>query len=392
MKKLLVVVMTIAIVISMCACLASEVPEVSTAAETTTTGEAQPAPDAAAVPVDKAEILVGISMPTHSDESWIRHANFTMENLEKLGYSQFDVQWAEDVVEAQVSQIENMITKGADVLVIAAVDGEALTDVIQKAADQGIPVIAYDRLIRNTKNISCYITFDNFKVGVAEAEYIVDKLGLADGKGPFNIELFGGSSDDNNSFFFYDGAMSILNPYIESGMLVVKSGQMGMEKVATPGWAASAAQSRMDNLLTANYADGSRVDAVLSPYDGLSLGIISSLKNTGYGTADLPLPIVTGQDAEVASVISILMGEQSQTVWKDFRVPGEKCAQMIDALVQGTEVPINDTTTYDNGAFVVPAYLCEVTAVDLSNVKELFDSGFYKIEDSTWDDVRDFLK
>ncbi len=328
--------------------------------------------------------LIGLSMPTHSDESWIRHASFTIQYLKDLGYTKFDDQWAEDVVESQVSQIENMITKGAKILIVAAVNGEALGGVLKKAKDAGITIIAYDRLLMKTENVDYYVTFDNYKVGVAEADYIVDKLGLKDGKGPFNIELFGGSLDDSNSKYFYQGAFDVLKPYMDSGKLVVKSKQINLETVATPGWDAAKAQSRMDNILTAFYADGSRVDAVLVPYDGLSIGVISSLKNTGYGSAKLPLPIVTGQDAEVASVLSIIAGEQTQTVWKDFRVQAKACADMVDAIIKGKEVPVNDTKTYDNGVKIVPTYSNAVTSIDITNYIDLFNAGFYKKEDSVW--------
>ena len=214
------------------------------------------------------------------------------------------------------------------------------------------------------------------------------ELGAGDGvigtEGPFNLEIFCGSPDDNNSYYFYDGAIALLQPYIDEGKIVVKSGQFGIEQCGIQNWDGAVAQTRMDNLITAYYSDGSTLDAVLVPYDGLSIGVISSLKNAGYGTADRPLPIVTGQDAEVASVKSIIAGEQAQTVWKDFRKPAEICAQMVDALVKGTEIPVNDTTTYDNGVKVVPAYLCEVDNIDASNYMKLFESGFYDKADDTW--------
>ena len=341
--------------------------------------------DAPAADGQTSDVLIGISMPTHSDESWLRHCEFTKDFLRELGYTKFDEQWAEDVPATQVNQIENMITKGAKVLVVASVDGGALTEVLAKAAKQGVKVIAYDRLLMNTPDVDCYVTFDNTKVGEAEAKYIIEKLGLDTGaEGPFNLEIFCGSPDDNNSYYFYDGAIALLQPYIDEGKIVVKSGQFGIEQCGIQNWDGAVAQTRMDNLITAYYSDGSTLDAVLVPYDGLSIGVISSLKNAGYGTADRPLPIVTGQDAEVASVKSIIAGEQAQTVWKDFRKPAEICAQMVDALVKGTEIPVNDTTTYDNGVKVVPAYLCEVDNIDASNYMKLFESGFYDKADDTW--------
>ena len=321
--------------------------------------------------------FVGVLMPTQSSQRWIQDGDNMKKQLEAKGYK-VDLQYAEDVVENQVSQFENMVTKGVNVLVVASIDGEALTAVIDKAAAQGIKVIAYDRLIRGTGNIDYYATFDNFKVGVQQGSYIEEKLGLKEGKGPFNIELFGGSPDDNNAYFFYDGAMSVLQQYIDQGKLVVKSGQTGMDKVSTLRWDGATAQSRMDNILSANYSDGSKVDAVLSPYDGISIGILSSLKAVGYGSADMPLPIVTGQDAEVPSVKSIIADEQAQTVFKDTRVLAEKTVEMVDAVLQGKEAPVNDTKTYDNGVKVVPSFLCDPVSVDKSNYKEiLIDSGYY---------------
>jgi len=322
--------------------------------------------------------FIGVAMPTQSSQRWIQDGGNMKEQLEALGY-RVDLQYAEDIVENQVSQLENMITKGVDVMVIASIDGEAITNVLQKAADAGIPVIAYDRLIRNSPNVSYYATFDNFKVGVQQGSYIIKALKLdAGAKGPFNIELFGGSPDDNNAYFFYNGAMSVLQPYIDKGVLVVRSGQTGMDKVATLRWDGATAQARMDNLLTAFYADGQKVDAILSPYDGISIGVLSSVKNIGYGTKGQPLPIITGQDAELPSMKSIIAGEQTHTVFKDTRELARVAVGMVQAILTGGKPEINDTKTYDNGVKVVPSYLLEPVSVDITNYKDvLIGSGYY---------------
>ncbi|GMB01239.1 multiple monosaccharide ABC transporter substrate-binding protein [Pelosinus sp. IPA-1] len=323
-----------------------------------------------------AKKKVGIAMPTKSSARWIADGENIVKQLQAKGY-ETDLQYGEDNVENQLAQIENMITKGANVLVVASIDGESLTNVLQKAKDKNIPVIAYDRLIKKTPNVDYYATFDNFKVGVLQASYIEKSLGLKEGKGPFNIELFGGSPDDNNAFMFFDGAMSVLKPYIDSKKLVVKSGQMDMGVCATLRWDGATAQARMDNLLSKNYS-GAKVDAVLSPYDGISIGILSSLKAVGYGTPSQPMPIVTGQDAEIPSIKSIIKGEQAQTVFKDTRDLAKVTVDMVDALLNGKKAETNDDKTYNNGVKIVPSYLLVPVSVDKSNyAKILVESGYY---------------
>jgi putative multiple sugar transport system substrate-binding protein len=326
--------------------------------------------------------LVGIAMPTKSSLRWISDGNELVKALEAKGYKT-DLQYAEDDIPNQLAQIENMVTKGPKALIVASIDGTTLSDVLKKAAEQNVKVIAYDRLIKQSPNVDYYTTFDNFQVGVLQANSILKGLGYPEKKGPFNIELFGGSPDDNNAFFFYDGAMSVLKPLIDKGDLVVKSGQMGMEKVGTLRWDAAVAQARMDNILSANYSDGSRVDAVLAPYDGLSRGIISSLRGVGYGTGDQPWPIISGQDAEVPSVKAMIAGEQYSTVYKDTRELAKVTAEVVDQVMQGKEPSqINDTKTYNNGVKVVPSVLLKPVEVDKSNYEELLvKSGYIKAED-----------
>ncbi|GGD86242.1 multiple sugar-binding periplasmic receptor ChvE [Aureimonas endophytica] len=328
----------------------------------------------AAFAQDKAS--VGVAMPTKSSTRWIADGDNMVKQLKDKGYNA-DLQYAEDDIPTQLSQIENMVTKGAKYLVVASIDGTTLSDILKQAHDAGAKVIAYDRLIRDTPNVDYYATFDNFQVGVLQATSIVDGLGLKDGKGPFNIELFGGSPDDNNAFFFYNGAMSVLQPYIDQGKLVVASGQTGMDKVGTLRWDPSVAQSRMDNILSAYYSD-KKVDAVLSPYDGLSIGIISSLKGVGYGSGSQKMPIISGQDAEVPSVKSIIAGEQTSTIFKDTRDLAKVTVDMVDAMASGKEPQVNDTKTYNNGVKVVPSYLLKPVLVTKDNYKQvLVDSGYY---------------
>jgi putative multiple sugar transport system substrate-binding protein len=324
--------------------------------------------------------VVGISMPTKTSTRWISDGE-TMEKLFKdSGYTP-DLQFADDDIPNQLAQIENMVTKGAKVLVIAAIDGTTLSDILQKAHDAGVKVIAYDRLIRDSGNVDYYATFDNFQVGVLQANSLVDGLKARfPGVKPYNVELFGGSPDDNNAFFFYDGAMSVLQPMIDSGDIAIKSGQMGMDQVGTLRWDGAVAQARMENLLSSTYTDA-KVNGVLSPYDGLSIGILSAVKGVGYGSGDMPMPIVTGQDAELPSVKSILADEQYSTVFKDTRELAKVAVGMVDAIMNGKEPEINDTKTYNNGVKVVPSYLLKPVAADKSNVKDILTkSGYYTAE------------
>lgn len=318
---------------------------------------------------------VGIAMPTKSSARWIADGANMVTYFEQAGY-RTDLQYAEDDIPNQLAQIENMIVKGVDVLVIAAIDGTTLSQALQNAADSDIKVIAYDRLIRDSGNVDYYATFDNFQVGVQQATSLVDGL-KARGAPPYHIELFGGSPDDNNAYFFYDGAMSVLRPLIDKGDIIVTSGQQGMDKVGTLRWDGAVAQARMDNLLSAYYVDR-RIDGVLSPYDGLSIGILSSLKGLGYGSGDQKMPIVTGQDAEVQSVKSILAGEQYSTIFKDTRELAKVTVAMVTAVLNGQEPEVNDTKTYDNGVKVVPSYLLKPVPVDAGNwEKILIGSGYY---------------
>ncbi|MEU2676752.1 multiple monosaccharide ABC transporter substrate-binding protein [Streptomyces sp. NPDC007107] len=324
---------------------------------------------------------IGVAMPTKSSERWISDGANVVKELKSKGYKTKLV-YGEDDPDQQVSQIENMITQGVDALIIAAIDNKSLNNVLQQAKDADIPVISYDRLILGTENVDYYASFDNEKVGELQGGYIAEKLGLEEGKkGPFNIELFAGSNDDNNTKYFFQGAMNALKPYVDKGELVVRSKQTALNQVTTLRWDGGTAQKRMDDLLTSSYRSA-RVDAVLSPYDGISIGILSALKSDGYGTKAKPMPVVTGQDAELASVKSIIAGEQTQTVYKDLRKLAKVASNMVDAALNDKKPETNDTKSYDNGSKVVPAFLLQPVSVDKSNYKEaLIDDGYYTEND-----------
>ncbi|KAF6000143.1 MULTISPECIES: multiple monosaccharide ABC transporter substrate-binding protein [Streptomyces] len=319
---------------------------------------------------------IGIAMPTKSSARWISDGNNMVKQLQDKGYKAKLV-YGEDDPATQVSQIENMITQGVKGLIIGAIDNKSLNSVLQQAADAKIPVISYDRLILGTKNVNYYASFDNTKVGVLQATYITHKLGLDSGKkGPFNIELFAGSNDDNNTQYFFNGAMSVLKPYIDKKELVVKSGQTDLNKVTTLRWDGTTAQKRMEDILTSSYKTG-QVDAVLSPYDGISIGIISALKSDGYGSSSKPLPVITGQDAELASVKSIISGQQTQTVYKDTRQLAKVAVTMVDDVLNGKTPQTNDTKTYNNGTKVIPAMLLQPVSVDKTNYEDVLVKGGY---------------
>lgn len=354
----------------------------TTAAPTETTeGENNPAPAEGG--------LIGVAMPTQTSERWIADGNSVKEGLEALGF-EVDLQFANDDIPTQSQQIDQMITKGADILIIAAIDGTALTGQLENAAAQGIKVIAYDRLIRDSENVDFYVTFDNYNVGVQQATSLLIGLGLLneDGSegsatGPFNVELFAGSLDDNNAFFFWNGAIDTLQPYFDAGTLNVPSGQTNIEQAAILRWQQETAQRRMEDLLTAAYSGGTELHGVLSPYDGLSRGIITALQNAGFpATISEGFPVVTGQDAEIASVKLIADDVQFSTIFKDTRKLAAQAVVAVGAFMAGGEPEANDTETYDNGVKVVPSYLLESDIVAAGDIQALLiDSGYWTAEE-----------
>ena len=369
-KKLLAAASGMALVFGLAACSSERTPEAPA-----TNNDGSSAPEEAA-----EGGLIGIAMPTRSLERWNNDGAHLESLLKDMGY-ETSLQYADNKVEQQITQIDNMVNQGVDILVVASIDGEALGPTLETAADSGIKVIAYDRLINGTEAVDYYATFDNYKVGTLQGEFIVEQLGLADGEGPFNLEPFAGSPDDNNAKYFFSGAWDVLSPYIESGELVVPSGKApatndDWQSIGISGWSSATAQSEMDNRLNANYGD-KEVDVVLSPNDSLALGIEQSLESNGYTPGD-NWPLVTGQDADEANVLNILADKQTMTVWKDTRTLGDQVAKMIDQIIKGEEVEVNDTETYDNGKKVVPSFLLPPEVVVKDTVEDLLvGSGFY---------------
>ena len=316
---------------------------------------------------------IGISMPTQSLERWNRDGSYLEEQFKAAGYD-VELTYSDNETDRQVNDIQNLISDGVNLLVVAAIDGEALNTVMDEAADAGIPVISYDRLLMNSDAVTYYATFDNYKVGQKQGEYLVDALDLDNQDGPFNIELFTGDPGDNNCNFFFGGAMDVLQKYIDEGKLVVKSGQTEFEQVATANWDSAKAQDRMDTIIAGNYSDGSNLDAVLCSNDSTALGVENALAASYTGE----YPIITGQDCDTPNVKNLVAGKQAMSVFKDTRALATAVVGMVDSIMKGEEPEVNDTESYDNGTGVIPTYLCDPVVVTVDNYKEmLIDSGYY---------------
>ena len=322
---------------------------------------------------------VGVSMPTKDLQRWNQDGANMEKQLKEKGYD-VELQFAANDVTTQVNQIETMINNGCKVLVISAIEGDSLGTVLAQAKEKGVKVIAYDRLIMNTDAVTYYATFDNYMVGQKQGQYIEEQLGLASGAGPFNIELITGDPGDNNARFFYDGAMDVLNKYIDNGQLVIKSGQRDFDTVATAAWSTENAQNRFDSIIAANYSDATVLDAVMASNDSTALGVANSLA-ANYDSSK-KYPIVTGQDCDIANVKNMIAGKQSMSIFKDTRDLAAKTVEMVDAIIKGKEAPVNDTKTYDNGTGIIPSYLCEPVFADVNNYKKLLiESGYYQESD-----------
>ena len=321
--------------------------------------------------------LVGVAMPTKDLQRWNQDGDNMKKTLEAAGY-QVDLQYGANDIPTQVSQIENMISNGCKVLVIASIDGDSLGTVLAQAKEKNIPVIAYDRLIMNSDAVSYYATFDNWLVGTTQGQYIENALDLQNAKAngkTYNIEFITGDPGDNNINFFFDGAMSILQKYLDEGSLVCPSGQVEKQTVATANWATDAAQARFENILSTFYGDGTQLDAVLASNDSTACGVENALASSYTGET---YPVITGQDCDIAIMANLVNGKQAMSVFKDTRDLANKVSEMVDALMKGSEPPINDTKTYDNGTGIIPSYLCEPVACTVDNYKTLLiDSGYY---------------
>lgn len=375
-KKIIALLLALVMAAGLFACTKEPVAEdqTDTSPQTEQPADTQPNTPPADEPSDEAG-LVGVAMPTKDLQRWNQDGSNMQAQLEEAGYA-VDLQYAANDIPTQVSQIENMIANGCEVLVVASIDGSALGTVMAQAKEAGIPVIAYDRLIMDSDAVTYYATFDNWDVGVKQGQYIEEALDLANaGDKTYNIEFITGDPGDNNINFFFDGAMSVLQPYLDAGVLTCPSGQVEKATVATANWATDAAQSRFENILASFYADGTQLDAVLASNDSTALGVANALASS-Y-TNDV-YPVITGQDCDIASMKNMLAGKQAESVFKDTRDLAAKTVEMVDAIMKGAEPPINDEETYDNGTGIIPSYLCEPKSCTIDNYQELLiDSGYY---------------
>ena len=385
-KKLLSALLCTAMTASLLAgCGSSAAPAASSAAPAASSAAASTAAASTAAASTVASTVaattaaggkVGVAMPTKDLQRWNQDGANMKEQLEAAGYT-VDLQYANNEVNTQVSQIENMISSGDQILVIASIDGSSLGTVLDEAKSAKIPVIAYDRLIMNSDAVSYYATFDNYMVGTKQGQYIVDKLDLKNQKGPFNLEIFTGDPADNNATFFYNGAMDVLDPYIKSGELVIQSKQKEFADVATANWSTETAQARMENLIASYYGD-KQIDVVLCSNDSTALGVENALESSYKGT----WPVITGQDCDIANVKNMLKDKQSMSIFKDTRELAKQVVKMVGQIMTGATVDVNDTKSYDNGTGVIPTYLCEPVFADKDNYKQiLIDSGYYTEDD-----------
>jgi len=332
-----------------------------------------PAAEEAAPAAEANGTKVGVSMPTKDLQRWNQDGSNMQAELEAAGY-EVDLQYASNDVQTQVSQVENMITSGCNVLVIAAIEGSSLGEALDMAKAEGIPVIAYDRLLMNSDAVSYYATFDNYMVGTKQGEYIEQALDLANAAGPFNMEITAGDPGDNNAGYFYQGAIDVLQKYIDEGKLNIVSGQTKFEEVATPTWATDVAQKRAEDILSSYYADGTQLDVWLCSNDSTAMGVENALAANYTGN----YPVITGQDCDKANVKNMIDGKQSMSIFKDTRTLASQVVKMVGQILSNETVDVNDTETYDNGTGVVPSYLCEPVFADVNNYKELLlDSGYY---------------
>ncbi len=343
-----------------------------TAAETTEEAETTEAPAEESFPGFEDGATIGVSLPWLGTQNWKEAEEMFTEQLEEAGYKPI-VQAADQKVTQQQQQIESMIENGAKVIVVGPVDGSQLGSVLEQAKEAGVYVIGYDRLLENTSGVDGVVQFGSVKTGELQAQALLQGLEEKKGEAPYNIELFGGGPADPNAPNFFTGAMSVLQPKIDDGTLVVVSGQTDFTQCATVDWDNAKAQSRMDSLLSGFYSD-KEIHGVLCPNDGIARACITACENAGQ-----EIPVVSGLDAENESVEWVWSGRQYSTVAKPTEDLVAKTIEIIDSLQAGNGMPSTDVTT-DNGVIEVPIYELPPVAVTKENAKEVFANDPSRLE------------
>ena len=398
MKKLVAAALAVSMAFSLAACSGGGSAPATTAAATTAaaaeTTAAAAAAETTAAAADSGSKTVGIAMPTKSLERWNRDGDYLKAQFESAGY-QAQLKYSDNDSNQQNNDIQAMIADGVDVLIIAAIDGEALTQTLADAKDAGIPVIAYDRLIMNSDAVSYYVSFDNYTVGVLQGEFVKKQLDLDNAAGPFNIEFTAGDPADNNAGYFFGGAFDTLKPYIDSGKLVVPSGKTTFEQVATPNWSTDTALENMQNTLASYYSDGTVLDVALCSNDSTALGVAQAITSDYAGSNK---PIVTGQDGDIANLRNIVDEIQTMTVYKNVSDEAGVTLQVAKAILEGKTPDASlldslsadaayDTSSYDNGTGIIPSFLLVPWTVTKDNLQDLVDTGLYK-----WDAANEYLE
>lgn len=306
-------------------------------------------------------VVIGFSMDTLKEERWQRDKDLVEKRAKELGM-QVNVQVANGDDNLQIKQAENLLTQGVDVLIVAPHNGEIAASIVEAAHRQGVPVIAYDRLIKNS-DVDLYISHQVVKMGEMQAKYLLDHVN----KKPANFVIVGGSPTDNNALLLHEGQMNVLKPAVDGGDVKIIADQYAKE------WQASAALNIVENALT---QANNQVDAVVCSNDGTARGAIQALE--GQNLAGKVL--VSGQDADLASMKLIVEGKQTMTIYKSIQPLANGAVDAAIKLARGEKVDTADTI--DNGLKKVPAILLEPVAVDRNNIlTTVVKDGYHKLED-----------
>jgi putative multiple sugar transport system substrate-binding protein len=392
MKKFLAVILALVMALSLVACSSDPAPApANSGTESTAPVDGD---SGSTEPETSGTQTVGIAMPTKSLERWNRDGDYLKAQFEAAGYNA-QLKYSDNDSNQQNNDIQAMIADGVDVLIIAAIDGDTLSQTLVDAKSAGIPVIAYDRLIMNTDAVSYYVSFDNYTVGVLQGTFVKEALDLDNVAGPFNIEFTAGDPADNNAGYFFNGAFDTLKPYIDAGKLVIPSDKTSFEQVATPGWSTDTALENMQNTLASYYSGGAVLDVALCSNDSTALGVAQAITSDYAGGN---MPIVTGQDGDIANLRNIVDGIQTMTVYKNVSdeagVTLELCKAILDGQTPGADLVDSldaevayDTSSYDNGTGIIPSYLLVPWTVTKDNLQDLVDTGLYK-----WDANNQYLE